>query len=137
MCFAAEAPSTTLRVIPLPRFAVADKRNRSRDASAPELCKELHESLPPNNEGMRSAERRKPSIVRIRRMRKRAQRSPLASRRSTAALVAATERFDSVRAALHAIQRGSPSEVPRAPVVMPEGTMPEPPVTRRKIQKCK
>jgi len=59
----------------------------------------------------------------------------LASRRSTAALAEATERFGSAQAALHAHQRTGRyprhyarlSGAPRAPVVMPEGTMPGPP----------
>jgi hypothetical protein len=62
-------------------------------------------------------------------------RSPLAFRRSTAALVIATERSDSAQAALHAIERmhryphrqSRLSQTPGAPVVMPEGSMPGPP----------
>ena len=67
-------------------------------------------------------------------MRKRSQRGPLASRRAAAALAPATERQDSAQAALHAkhdanyLRRESRlSGAPRAPVVVPEGSMPEPP----------
>jgi len=67
--------------------------------------------------------------------RQRAYRSPLAFRRSAAALVAATERSDSAQAVLHAMKCegvtfafGSRlSGAPRAPVVLPAGTMPGPP----------
>ena len=69
------------------------------------------------------------------RARRRPQRGPLASRRSTAALVAATERFDSAQAVLHAIKTrrhslrfcSRLSGAPRAPVVVPAGPMPGPP----------
>ncbi len=69
------------------------------------------------------------------RTRQRAYRSPLAFRRSAAALVAATERSDSAQAVLHAMKCegvtfafGSRlSGAPRAPVVVPAGTMPGPP----------
>ena len=64
-------------------------------------------------------------------MRKRSQRGPLASRRAAAALAPATERQDSAQAALHAkhdanyLRRESRlSGAPRAPVVVPEGSMP-------------
>src|SRR3984957_5472377 len=67
--------------------------------------------------------------------RPRVQRNALASRRSTAALTAAPKRHSSIQAALHAIQREGVtstlasrlSEAPRAPVVMPAGSMPGPP----------
>ena len=70
---------------------------------------------PPKNKGRRSADRRKCLEPRhtgrcchrpMLRARSRAWRSPLAFRRPTAALVAATERFDSARAALPAVRRG-------------------------------
>ena len=64
----------------------------------------------------------------------RAERSALAFRRSTAALAPAMCR-SSIRAALHAMQCADVtctlasrlSEAPRAPVVMPAGSMPGPP----------
>jgi len=64
----------------------------------------------------------------------RAERSALAFRRPTAALASAMCR-GSIQAALHAMQRAgitrtlAPrlSEAPRAPVVMPAGSMPGPP----------
>ncbi len=111
---------------------------------------------PPANKGRRSAERRKfigaaPHIqtsplecapqTSVRSLRHlsayaaAAYRSPLAFRRSAAALVAATERFDSAQAVLHAMKCegvtfafGSRlSGAPRAPVIVPAGTMPGPP----------
>ena len=68
------------------------------------------------------------------RARPRAERSALAFRRSTAALASAMCR-SSIQAALHAMQRAGVScawasrlsEAPRAPVVMPAGSMPGPP----------
>jgi hypothetical protein len=65
----------------------------------------------------------------------RAERSALAFRRPTAALTAAPKRRSSVQAALHAMQRAGVtralasrlSEAPRAPVIMPAGSMPGPP----------
>ena len=65
----------------------------------------------------------------------RAERSALAFRRPTAALTAAPKRRSSVQAALHAMQCAGVtraltsrlSEAPRAPVVMPAGSMPGPP----------
>ena len=65
----------------------------------------------------------------------RAERSALALRRPTAALTAAPKRRSSIQAALHAMQRAGVtrtlasrlSEAPRAPVVMPAGSMPGPP----------
>jgi hypothetical protein len=62
-------------------------------------------------------------------------RRPLAFRRSTAALARATERSNSAQAALHAKGRrrryprrqSRLSGAPRAPVVVPKGTMPGPP----------
>ena len=64
----------------------------------------------------------------------RVQRNALAFRRSTAALASAICR-SSIQAALHAMQREGVtfalasrlSEAPRAPVVMPAGSMPGPP----------
>ena len=65
----------------------------------------------------------------------RAERSALAFRRPTATLTAAPKRRSSVQAALHAMQREGVtfalasrlSEAPRAPVIMPAGSMPGPP----------
>jgi hypothetical protein len=67
--------------------------------------------------------------------RPRVQRNALAFRRSTAVLTAAPKRRSSVQAALHAMQCAGVicalasrlSEAPRAPVVMPAGSMPGPP----------
>jgi hypothetical protein len=100
--------------------------------------------LPPKNKGRRSAEKAQlsreasprsgcchPSALRAR---PRAERSALAFRRSTAALAPAICR-SSIQAALHAMQCAGVtralaprlSEAPRAPVVMPAGSMPGPP----------
>ena len=65
----------------------------------------------------------------------RADRGALAFRRPTAALTAAPKRRNSIQAALHAMQCAGVtfalasrlSEAPRAPVVMPAGSMPGPP----------
>jgi hypothetical protein len=65
----------------------------------------------------------------------RAERSALAFRRPTAVLTVAPKRRGSIQAALHAMQRAGVtralasrlSEAPRAPVVMPAGSMPGPP----------
>jgi hypothetical protein len=60
--FISEAPSTTLRVVPLPRFAGADARFRSRDApSHPSFASRFKKALPttsPHKEGRRSADKR-------------------------------------------------------------------------------
>jgi hypothetical protein len=104
---------------------------RSRDAAAPELCQPPSQGPKPcfrfssRKKGRRSADRRTihcPRRTNKRRRlsmhrrqacavcanpsaaRKRVQRDALASRRSTAALVAATERFDSAQAVLRAIK---------------------------------
>jgi hypothetical protein len=84
------------------------------------------------NKGRQSAERRKSWAASSDAA--RADRSALAFRRSTAALASAICR-SSIRAALHATQRAGVtrasaprlSEAPRAPVVMPAGSMPGPP----------
>jgi hypothetical protein len=97
------------------------------------------------NKGRRSAEKAQlsrgasprsgcchPSALRAR---PRVQRNALAFRRSTAVLTAAPKRRNSVQAALHAMQCAGVtrtlaprlSEAPRAPVVMPAGSMPGPP----------
>ena len=92
---------------------------RPRDASASELCPKLE-----RRSGLCEAIRRSPSKRRAsgnkrgrrstgrrtshsphRTMRPRAQRSPLAFRRSTAALAGTSERSSSAQAALHANQR--------------------------------
>jgi hypothetical protein len=101
--------------------------------------------LPPKNKGRRSAEKARlsrgasprsgcchPYALRAR---PRVQRNALAFRRSTAVLTAAPKRRSSVQAALHAMQCAGVtctlalrlSEAPRAPVVMPAGSMPGPP----------
>jgi len=88
--------------------------------------------LPPKNKGRQSAERRKSWAASSDAA--RAERSALAFRRSTAALAPAICR-SSIQAALHAMQRAGVtralasrlSEAPRAPVVMPAGSMPGPP----------
>ncbi len=100
--------------------------------------------LPPKNKGRRSAEKAQLSrgaVPRIGcchpnapRARPRVQRDALAFRRSTAVLASAICR-NSIQAALHAMQREGVtstlasrlSEAPRAPVVMPAGSMPGPP----------
>ena len=87
-----------------------------------------------------------PSTVRIAADKLRSLRKPSAdaeaipagtSRRAAAALAPATERQDSAQAALHAkhdanyLRRESRlSGAPRAPVVVPEGSMPGPPGER-------
>ena len=60
---APHAPSTMLRMVPLPRFVslrgggwLSHKQNRSRDASAPELCSRRRTTK--TNEQKREAERR-------------------------------------------------------------------------------
>ena len=139
---AARAP-----VVPLPRYRGGGwcERSRSRDAPAPEFCK----PKPPSfclqkNKERRSAEKAQlsrgasprigcchPSALRAR---PRVQRDALAFRRSTAVLAPAMCR-SSIQAALHAMQREGVtstlasrlSEAPRAPVVMPAGSMPGPP----------
>jgi hypothetical protein len=99
---------------------------------------------PKEKEGRRSAEKARlsrgasprsgcchPSALRAR---PRVQRNALAFRRSTAVLAPAICR-NSIQAALHAMQRAGVtrtlaprlSEAPRAPVVMPAGSMPGPP----------
>jgi hypothetical protein len=125
-----------------------EKRTRSRDAFAPEFCR----PKPPSfclqkNKGRRSAETAQlsrgasprsgcchPSALRAG---PRVQRNALAFRRSTAALAPAMCR-SSIQAALHAMQCAGVtrtlasrlSEAPRAPVVMPAGSMPGPPGSR-------
>jgi hypothetical protein len=128
---------------PSPAIAGADKQFRSRDALASELwSRHATKLFASKKQGRRSADRRKCLEPRhtgrcchrpMLRARSRAWRSPLAFRRPTAALVAATERFDSARAALPAVRRGVTravsrlSDAPRAAVVMPPGSMPGPP----------
>jgi hypothetical protein len=124
---------------------VSDMHSRSRDAFAPEVCR----PKPPSfclqkNKGRRSAEKARlsrgasprsgcchPSALRAG---PRVQRNALAFRRSTAVLASAICR-NSIQAALHAMQCAGVtrtlasrlSEAPRAPVVMPAGSMPGPP----------
>jgi hypothetical protein len=132
-----------------PRAARGERwgeRSRSRDAPAPEACRPKPRSFClQKNKGRRSAEKARlsrgasprsgcchPSALRAR---PRVQRNALAFRRSTAVLTAAPKRRSSVQAALHAMQCAGVtrilasrlSEAPRAPVVMPAGSMPGPP----------
>jgi hypothetical protein len=118
--------------------------SRSRDAAAPEFCRPKPPSFCLQKKGRRSAEKAQLSrgaMPRIGcchpnalRARPRAHRSALAFRRSTAALASAMCR-SSIQAALHAMQCAGVtfalasrlSEAPRAPVVMPAGSMPGPP----------
>jgi hypothetical protein len=106
--------------------------HRSRDASAPELCKTWYENCPRTRGG--GAPIGAPSNDPRQRARRRVQRDALASRRSTAARpcrLAASQlssgpRFlglgsgAATRLALSAVQRA-----PRRPVVMPAGRCPE------------
>jgi hypothetical protein len=99
--------------------AGADKRHRSPDASAPEFCqprRHHNKALLDSPQQRREAERRQAhhplsaphnqmSPSESARARKRVQRDALASRRSAAALVPATERRTSAQAALHAKER--------------------------------
>jgi hypothetical protein len=138
-------------VVPLPRYRGGGRRkqSRSRDAPASEFCRPKPRSLClQKNNGRRSAAKAQlsrgasprigcchPNALRAR---PRAQRSALAFRRSTAVLTAAPKRRNSVQAALHAMQCAGVtcalasrlSEAPRAPVVMPAGSMPGPPGSR-------
>jgi hypothetical protein len=139
---AARAP-----VVPLPRYRGGGwcGHSRSRDAPAPEACRPKPRILSPQrNEGRRSAEKARlsrgasprigcchPNALRAW---PRVQRDALAFRRSTAVLASAMCR-SSIQAALHAMQCAGVtrtlaprlSEAPRAPVVMPAGSMPGPP----------
>jgi len=124
---------------------VSDMHSRSRDAFCVRgLPTKATNHLPPKNKGRRSAEKAQLSrgaSPRIGcchpyalRARPRVQRNALAFRRSTAALASANCR-SSIQAALHAMQCAGVtralaprlSEAPRAPVVMPAGSMPGPP----------
>jgi hypothetical protein len=134
-------------VVPLPRFAGAD------GASAPVLATHLRPSFADQSHEAFASEKirgggapkrrncpvgpRHASDVAIQnalRARPRVQRDALAFRRSTAALAPANCR-SSIQAALHAMQREGVtstlasrlSEAPRAPVIMPAGSMPGPP----------
>jgi len=99
----------------------------------PSFGNERHESFRlQKNKGRQSAGRRK--FWTASSDAARAERSALAFRRSTAALASAMCR-GSIQAALHAMQCAGVtrilasrlSEAPRAPVVMPAGSMPGPP----------
>ena len=150
----ASAPSTTVRSLrelqwsPSPAIAGADGASALVLAahSRPRFADQSHEFFClQKNKGRRSAEKARlsrgatprsgcchPSALRAR---PRVQRNALAFRRSTAALIAAPKRHSSVQAALHAMQCAGVtrtlalrlSEAPRAPVVMPAGSMPGPP----------
>ena len=107
--------------------------SRSRDAPAPEFLQKPLQKVSPQRGG--GAPTGAPSIGRTERMRQRAHRSPLASRRSTAALARQLNataqprpRFTRARGRRCYPRRHSRlSEAPRAPVVMPAGSMPGPP----------
>jgi hypothetical protein len=122
------------------------ERSRSRNARAPEVCRPKLRILLrlKENEGRRSAEKAQLSRGAsprsgcchrtALRAKPRVQRDALAFRRSTAVLASAMCR-GSIQAALHAMQHAGVtrtlasrlSEAPRAPVVMPAGSMPGPP----------
>jgi hypothetical protein len=145
------APSTTVRSLrelqwsPSPAFAGAESIRVPATPSASGFCrpKPLVFCLR-KNKGRRSAEKARlsrgatprigcchPNALRAR---PRVQRDALAFRRSTAALASAMCR-SSIQAALHAMQCAGVtfalasrlSEAPRAPVIMPAGSMPGPP----------
>ena len=119
-----EAPSTTLRVVPLPRYRGGGRKrvpfSRCAFCSRPEFCQSYETGL--HKEGRRSAERRVVnsratlSDVAIRECCGRGARhgrsactnpplaGALAFRRSAAALVAGRTMHNSVQAALHAIK---------------------------------
>jgi hypothetical protein len=119
-----EAPSTTLRVVPLPRYRGGGRKrvpfSRCALCSRPEFCQSYETSL--HKEGRRSAGRRVVnsrttlSDVAIRECCGRGARhgrsactnhplaGALAFRRSAAALVAGRTMHDSVQAALHAMK---------------------------------
>ena len=128
------------------RGRASDALSHSRDAAAPEFCRPKPRMFClQKNKGRRSAEKAQlsrgasprsgcchPSALRAK---PRVQRNALAFRRSTAVLTAAPKRHSSVQAALHAMQCAGVtrtlaprlSEAPRAPVVIPAGSMPGPP----------
>ena len=146
------APSTTVRSLRELQWSPSpasrgrkEKRSRSRGALAPEVFRPKPRIFClRKNKGRRSAEKAQLSrgaSPRIGcchpytlRARPRVQRNALAFRRSTAVLTSAICR-SSIQAALHAMQRAGVtrtlalrlSEAPRAPVVMPAGSMPGPP----------
>ena len=109
------------------------ERSRPRDTSASELCRPKPRSFRlQKNKGRQSAERRKSWAASSDAA--RADRGALAFRRPTAALAPAMCR-SSIQAALRAMQCAGVtfalasrlSEAPRAPVIMPAGSMPGPP----------
>jgi hypothetical protein len=118
---------------------VVSKRSRSRGAlfTHPSFAARRRETNDngENASAIKEAERRKAHPTMTACAAARQSRGALAFRRSTAALAPATERQDSAQAALHAdAARGRYprhhrrlSGAPRAPVVVPEGTMPRPP----------
>jgi hypothetical protein len=123
-----------------------EKRSRSRDAPASEACRpKLRIVIASKKMKGGGAPKRRDCLVGPRHAadvaihlrfgrRPRVQRNALASRRSTAVLPSAMCR-SSIQAALHAMQCAGVtcalasrlSEAPRAPVVMPAGSMPGPP----------
>jgi hypothetical protein len=142
---AARAP-----VVPLPRFAGADSASASVLAThlRPRFADQSHECFASKKiRGGGAPKRRNCPVgprhaadvaIRMRFGRRpRVQRNALAFRRSTAVLASAICR-NSIQAALHAMQREGVtstlasrlSEAPRAPVIMPAGSMPGPPENR-------
>ena len=146
------APSTTVRSLrelqwsssPASRGRMARVLPFSRRSRARVLPTKATKLLPPKKRGGGAPKRRNcpvgprhasdVAIPNALRARPRAHRSALAFRRSTAALASAMCR-SSIQAALHAMPCAGVtfalasrlSEAPRAPVVMPAGSMPGPP----------
>ena len=139
--------ATRAPVVPLPRFAGADGASALVLAThaRPRLADKSHEFFRLKEMKGGGAPKRRDCPVGPRQAsdvatrmrfgrRPRVQRNALAFRRSTAALASAMCR-SSIQAALHAMQRAGVtrtlaprlSEAPRAPVVMPAGSMPGPP----------
>jgi hypothetical protein len=139
--------ATRAPVVPLPRYRGGGwcKRSCSRDAPASEFCRPKPRSFClQKNKGRRSAGRRNCPVgprhanrcchLLALRARPRADRSALASRRSTAALteVSRPRLFDSrpgflgrgSSRALPALSCPSPAAAPRAPAVIPVDMMP-------------
>src|SRR5579862_6948250 len=135
-------------VVPLPRYRGAEGKalSFSRRTRARGLPTKATNVLPPNKIRGGGAPKRRDCPVGPRhasrcrhllapRARPRVQRNALALRRSTAVLASAPKRHSSIQAALHAMQCAGVtcalasrlSEAPRAPVVMPAGSMPGPP----------
>jgi hypothetical protein len=137
---ASRVPSTTVRSLrelqwspsPASRGRMVRAMSFSRCIRIRALATNGTKCSPPKNKGRQSAERRKSWAASSDAA--RAERSALAFRRSTAA-IASTICRSSIQAALHAMECEGVtfalaprlSEAPRAPVVMPAGSMPGPP----------